>query len=113
MFYLHVRDPQFDDPPYPGERRLGPYTTSREARDQAASDLAIGHLREEDFAGIFDEDGSAARAEELVGEPIARDDVIAEGRALRQAEIAAQRQRIAELQTLLPPDVDAAELGVR
>ena len=42
MFYIHITDPGYPDPPYPGERRFGPYITKEEALNQAASDASVG-----------------------------------------------------------------------
>lgn len=42
-FFIHLDDPGFPDPPWPFQRRLGPYDTHEEAVRQAVSDLAGGH----------------------------------------------------------------------
>lgn len=41
-FYIHIADPGFPDPPWPGFRRLGPFLTQAEALAQAAGDAAQG-----------------------------------------------------------------------
>lgn len=41
-WYIHVADPGFPEPPWPGERRLGPYLTDTEAIEQAVSDSGYG-----------------------------------------------------------------------
>jgi len=62
-FYVHIKDPGFPDPPWPGERRLGPFLTVEEAHSQAVSDVAQGHISEENLIGVFDDSASAARDE--------------------------------------------------
>lgn len=42
QFYIHIADPGFPDPPWEGQRRLGPFNTKEEAVAQAASDTAMG-----------------------------------------------------------------------
>lgn len=60
-FYIHFADPGFPDPPWPGERRLGPFPTPEEAHEQAASDVAHGHVTEDALAGVFSAEESEKR----------------------------------------------------
>lgn len=57
-FYIHIADPSFPEPPWPGERRLGPFPTSDEALEQAISDAAIGAAV---AIGVFSEAESERR----------------------------------------------------
>lgn len=66
MFYLHIADDGFAEPPWPGERRLGPFETAAEAEAQAVNDVAIGALSEADLIGVYDEAGSRDRHESLM-----------------------------------------------
>lgn len=61
-YYIHIADPGFPDPPWPGRRRLGPYLTQGEAEDQAIDDLSRGIIREDEFMGIYEEDASEQMA---------------------------------------------------
>jgi len=58
-FYIHIADPGFPEPPWPGERRLGPYNTREEAEAQAVSDAAGGYAV---ALGIYEEGESHKRA---------------------------------------------------
>jgi hypothetical protein len=55
VFFIHLDDPGFPDPPWPGQRRLGPYETAEEAYEQAVSDAASGAGL---AVGIYDEETS-------------------------------------------------------
>jgi len=64
-YFIHVRDPGFPDPPWPGERRLGPFLTLEEAEAQATSDLAHSYITGDGMTGIYTNAESDARAEGL------------------------------------------------
>lgn len=57
-FYVHVEDPGFPEPPWPGERRLGPFPTAAEALEQAVSDAALGSVL---AVGVYSEEESERR----------------------------------------------------
>lgn len=59
-FFIHISDPGFPDPPFPHERRLGPYNTMEEAAAQAVSDTALGFGTP---LGVYAEVESEKRAE--------------------------------------------------
>lgn len=54
-FFIHLADPGFPNPPFPGARRLGPYNTVEEALAQAVADAAQGAGV---ALGIYDEEAS-------------------------------------------------------
>ena len=56
-YYIHYADPGFPDPPWPGERRLGPFPTLAEAQAQAVSNSASGYG---DALGIWSDENSTA-----------------------------------------------------
>jgi len=64
MYYIHVRDEHFKIPPWPGERRLGPYS-KEDAETQFAHDQSLGNL---DVVGVFSEQESEARNNDLLEE---------------------------------------------
>lgn len=64
-FYIHVVDPGFPDPPWPGERRLGPFLTAEEAEAQAVNDVAHGHIADESLVGVYSESESLKRKDVL------------------------------------------------
>lgn len=63
-FYIHLADASFDGPPWPGERRLGPYLTVEEAQNQAASDVAHNLVPAAALVGVFTSAESQLRAED-------------------------------------------------
>ena len=88
MFYIHIKDPGYPDPPYPGERRLGPYLTKEEAIDQAISDATVGMGV---AVGIFSDEESKKREDDVSkGEPIYTSDQIYEDSKERLTKIQAQ-----------------------
>lgn len=64
-YFIHIADPGFPDPPWPGERRLGPFPTAEEATDQAINDMAHGHITQESLTGVFSESESLKRKDVL------------------------------------------------
>lgn len=74
-FFVHLTDPGFPEPPWPGERRLGPFDTPEEAEAQAVSDIAYGGG--EGIVGVYSESESERRREashpEDVGSALAAD----------------------------------------
>lgn len=66
-FYIHIDDPGFPDPPWPGQRRFGPYNTVEEALAQAAADAAQGMGV---AVGIYDEENSDLLADPPTDEQV-------------------------------------------
>lgn len=65
VFFIHIADATFSDPPCPGERRLGPFLTVEEAQAQAANDVAHGHVAPDALLGVYSDAESRARAEAM------------------------------------------------
>lgn len=59
-WYIHIADPGFPEPPWPGERRLGPYPTHEEALAQAVEDAAGGYAI---AVGVYSAEESLKRLE--------------------------------------------------
>lgn len=57
-YFIHIADPGFPEPPWPGERRLGPFSLEA-AVEQAVSDAAQGISL---AVGIYSEEESTKRA---------------------------------------------------
>jgi len=61
-YFIHYADPGFAEPPWPGQRRQGPYLTVDEAFNQAVSDGAGGQA---EALGIF----TSSQSDELANNP--------------------------------------------
>jgi hypothetical protein len=65
-YFIHLADPSFPEGPWPGERRLGPFNSQKEAAAQAANDIAIG--MGESIIGVYSEAESDKRDEAMRSE---------------------------------------------
>lgn len=114
-WFIHLDDPGFQDNPFPGQRRLGPFDTAEEAVAQAVSDAAVGMGV---AAGVYGEDESAAQETGGKGKAhMARSELRRRGEveARRRAKIAAhfmlsEQERDRALDALLPEGIRAADL---
>lgn len=112
-FYIHIPDPGFPEPPWPGERRLGPFNTAEEAEAQAIDDVARGMG---EVLGVFDEEASEAmassskrRAAAVVPSRINKKAETRRNRYLSEQAKVADEQR-ANVEALLPAGVTFDDL---
>ena len=109
-FYIHIADPQFLDPPWPGVRRLGPFDTQTDALAQAGSDLASGAGL---ALGVWDESASESMSaiDAAALPPVCTpDDITTAASQIEAANALTQTEADAKLQALLPAGVTVAEL---
>ncbi len=123
QFFIHHHDPQFEEPPWPGVRRLGPYNTLEEAQAQAEADAASGYGV---ALGIFSEEESENLKEKQAdeqesGDPeVSSETILEEGNKIRETQVQERLSLMAEdrasLSSILPEgitvdDIDEAKAG--
>ena len=59
-YYIHIADPGFPEPPYPGVRRIGPIEDLEAVKAQAVEDMASGGAN---VLGIYDASQSDGMAD--------------------------------------------------
>jgi len=107
-----MADPSFIDPPFPGERRLGPFLTAAEAQNQAASDLAYGLMTPEAFLGVFSTSESELRRDDNTAGTVEvpNDTILAQADSEKEAAAAVVAQAITDthamVATMLPEGTD-------